>query len=268
MLDAFVAAGHNFLDTADVYGDGASEQTLAPWLARHRDEVVVATKVRFAVSDPGGAGLAPERIVQACDASLRRLGIDVIDLYQLHAPDPDVPLEDTLVALDGLVRAGKVRALGRLELPRVAAGVGGRASRTARASPPSSRCSRSTRSSSARSRPRSCPSAALPGSGSCRGARSAPASSPGATSAARRRPPGTRIGDAERRPRGGAAPPRHRGQLPRRRRGARRRRRARARASRRSRSRGCWPSRASPRRSSARARSSSSRTCCPPRSWR
>ena len=64
MLDAFVAAGHNFLDTADVYGDGASEQTLAPWLARRRDEVVVATKVRFPVSDPGGSGLAPERIVR------------------------------------------------------------------------------------------------------------------------------------------------------------------------------------------------------------
>ena len=112
-----MAAGHNFLDTADVYGDGASERTLAPWLARRRDEVVVATKLRFTVSDPGGAGLAPERVVAACDASLRRLGIDVIDLYQVHAPDPDVPLEDTLAALDGLVRAGKVRALGASNFP-------------------------------------------------------------------------------------------------------------------------------------------------------
>jgi aryl-alcohol dehydrogenase-like predicted oxidoreductase len=117
ILDAWLAAGHNFLDTADVYGDGASEQTLAPWLARRRDEVVVATKVRFAVSDPGGSGLAPERIRRACDASLRRLGIDVIDLYQIHAPDPDVALEDTLAALDGLVRAGKVRALGASNFP-------------------------------------------------------------------------------------------------------------------------------------------------------
>jgi aryl-alcohol dehydrogenase-like predicted oxidoreductase len=117
LLDAYVAAGHNFLDTADVYGDGASERTLAPWLARRRDEVVVATKLRFTVSDPGGAGLAPERVVAACDASLRRLGIDVIDLYQVHAPDPDVPLEDTLAALDGLVRAGKVRALGASNFP-------------------------------------------------------------------------------------------------------------------------------------------------------
>src|SRR5512133_40943 len=117
LLDAFVAAGHNFLDSADVYGDGTSERTLAPWLARRRDEVVVATKLRFGVSDPGGAGLAPERVVAACDASLRRLGIDVIDLYQIHAPDPDVPLEDTLSALDGLVRAGKVRALGASNFP-------------------------------------------------------------------------------------------------------------------------------------------------------
>jgi aryl-alcohol dehydrogenase-like predicted oxidoreductase len=117
ILDAYVAAGHNFVDTADVYGDGVSEQTLAPWLARRRSDVVLATKVRFPVSDPGGSGLAPERIAKACDASLRRLGVDVIDLYQLHAPDTDVALEDTLAALDALVRAGKVRALGASNFP-------------------------------------------------------------------------------------------------------------------------------------------------------
>jgi aryl-alcohol dehydrogenase-like predicted oxidoreductase len=117
MLDRFVDAGGNFVDTADTYSDGGSEETLAPWLARHRDEVVLATKLRFPVSDPGGAGLAPDRVVRACDASLRRLGTDVIDLYQVHAPDPDVPLEDTLEALDGLVRAGKVRALGVSNFP-------------------------------------------------------------------------------------------------------------------------------------------------------
>jgi aryl-alcohol dehydrogenase-like predicted oxidoreductase len=111
LLDAYVDAGHNFLDTADTYGDGTSERTLAPWLARRRDDVVVAT------SDPGGSGLAPDRVVAACDASLRRLGVDVIDLYQIHAPDPDVVLEDTLAALDGLVRAGKVRALGASNFP-------------------------------------------------------------------------------------------------------------------------------------------------------
>ena len=117
MLDAFVGAGHNFIDTADVYGDGAAEEVLKPWLAQRRDDVVVTTKVRFPVSDPGGAGLAPERIRSACDASLRRMGIDEIDLYQVHAPDPDVELEDTLEALDGLVRAGKVRALGLSNFP-------------------------------------------------------------------------------------------------------------------------------------------------------
>src|SRR5690242_419379 len=117
MLDRYLEAGGNFIDTADVYGDGESERTLAPWLARHRDEVVVATKVRHAVSDPPGEGLAADRIRAACDASLRRLGIDVIDLYQIHAPDPAVPLEETLEALDGLVRAGKVRALGASNYP-------------------------------------------------------------------------------------------------------------------------------------------------------
>src|SRR5918999_3171797 len=117
MLDRFLDAGGTFVDTADVYLDGGSEETLAPWLARHRDEVVLATKVRFDVSDPGGSGLAPDRIVRACDASLRRMGVDVIDLYQVHAPDPDVPIEETLEALDGLVRAGKVRALGASNFP-------------------------------------------------------------------------------------------------------------------------------------------------------
>jgi aryl-alcohol dehydrogenase-like predicted oxidoreductase len=117
MLDRFLDAGGNFIDTADTYSDGGSEETLAPWLARRREQVVLATKCRFPVSDPGGEGLAPERIARACDASLRRLGVDAIDLYQVHAPDPRVPLEDTLAALDALVRAGKVRALGVSNFP-------------------------------------------------------------------------------------------------------------------------------------------------------
>jgi aryl-alcohol dehydrogenase-like predicted oxidoreductase len=117
ILDRFLAAGGNLIDTADTYEDGESERTLAPWLARHRDEVVLATKVRFEVSDPGGSGLAPDRIRAACDASLRRLGTDVIDLYQLHAPDRAVPIEESLEALEGLVRAGKVRAIGASNFP-------------------------------------------------------------------------------------------------------------------------------------------------------
>jgi aryl-alcohol dehydrogenase-like predicted oxidoreductase len=117
ILDRYLAGGGNFIDTADVYEDGGSERVLAPWLARHRSEVVVATKVRFEVSDPGGEGLAADRIRAACDASLRRLGADVIDLYQLHSPDPAVPVEESLEALEGLVRAGKVRALGISNFP-------------------------------------------------------------------------------------------------------------------------------------------------------
>jgi len=117
MLDAFVDAGGTLVDTADTYGNGTSERVLAPWLARRRDDVVLATKVRFATDDPPDEGLAPDRIRAACDASLRRLGVDVIDLYQVHAPDPEVPLEETLEALDGLVRAGKVRALGASNFP-------------------------------------------------------------------------------------------------------------------------------------------------------
>jgi len=111
MLDRFLEAGGNFIDTADVYDNGGSERTLEPWLAGNRDRVVIATKLRWLT------GLAPRAIEEACDASLQRLGVDHIDLYQLHGPDPDVPLEDTLEALDALVGAGKVRALGASNFP-------------------------------------------------------------------------------------------------------------------------------------------------------
>ncbi|MEN3280610.1 MAG: hypothetical protein V7607_1750 [Solirubrobacteraceae bacterium] len=117
ILDRFADAGGTLIDTADTSLDGGAEETLAPWLAAHRSDVVVATKVRFGVSDPGGEGLSPERVRRACDASLRRLGVDQIDLYLLNAPDPSVALEDTLEALDRLVRAGKVRALGCSNFP-------------------------------------------------------------------------------------------------------------------------------------------------------
>jgi aryl-alcohol dehydrogenase-like predicted oxidoreductase len=117
ILDRFADAGGTLIDTADTSLDGGAEETLAPWLAARRSEVVVATKVRFPVSDPGGEGLSPDRVRRACDASLRRLSVDEIDLYLLNAPDPAVALEDTLEALDGLVRAGKVRALGCSNFP-------------------------------------------------------------------------------------------------------------------------------------------------------
>src|SRR3954464_15187170 len=138
ILDRFVDAGGTLVDTADTYGDGESERVLAPWLARRPDDVVLATKVRFATARPPGGWLSAARIRAACDASLRRLGVDHIDLYQVHAPDPDVPLEETLEALDGAGRrgTGRARRAGarrqgarsrRLELPGLAAGVGGRA---------------------------------------------------------------------------------------------------------------------------------------------
>ena len=117
ILDRFVEAGGTLIDTADTSLDGGAEETLAPWLASRRSEVVVATKVRFGVSDPGGEGLSPDRVRRACDASLRRLGVEEIDLYLVNAPDPSVPLEDTLQTLDALVRAGKVRALGCSNFP-------------------------------------------------------------------------------------------------------------------------------------------------------
>ena len=187
MLDRFLDAGGTFVDTADTYIDGASEETLRPWLARHRDEVVLATKVRFPVSDPGGQGLAADRIVRACDASLRRMGVDVIDLYQIHAPDPDVPLEETLEALDGLVRAGKVRALGVSNFPAwLLAWAVATQDREGWApfvslQPQYSLVERSIEVEIL-------PSAAPRGSACSRGARSARASSPASTSAASARP--------------------------------------------------------------------------------
>ena len=116
VLDAFVDAGGTMIDTADVYSawveghqGGESETVIGRWLKRDpskRDKVVIATKVGFM------AGLAPETIAPACEASLRRLGIETIDLYYHHKDDPDVPLADSLGATDALVKAGKVRALG------------------------------------------------------------------------------------------------------------------------------------------------------------
>src|SRR3954453_18113487 len=83
MLDRFVEAGGTFVDTADVYGDGESERVLAPWLAQHRDGGGLAAKGRFTPPEPPGEGPAPARVRAACDASLKRLGTDVIDLYQV-----------------------------------------------------------------------------------------------------------------------------------------------------------------------------------------
>jgi aryl-alcohol dehydrogenase-like predicted oxidoreductase len=103
-------AGVTWVDTAEVYGSGVSEGIVAKAIAGRRDELVVATKV--APSD-GGSGFLPDQVQDACDASLARLGIDVIDLYQLHWPDESgVPIEDTWGAMVELVAAGKIRFAG------------------------------------------------------------------------------------------------------------------------------------------------------------
>jgi len=110
VVHAALDAGITLFDTADVYGKGLSEEYLGKALRGRRDEAVIATK--FGIEMPGGSGASPEWIEQAVADSLRRLGVDHIDLYQLHAPDDDTPVEATIAALDGLVTAGAVRAVG------------------------------------------------------------------------------------------------------------------------------------------------------------
>jgi aryl-alcohol dehydrogenase-like predicted oxidoreductase len=106
-------AGVNLIDTADVYARGESEEILGEVLAGKRAEVLIATKVRFPMGDgPNHRGSSRQHIIEGCEQSLRRLRTDWIDLYQVHAWDGHTPLEETLEALDSLVRAGKVRYVG------------------------------------------------------------------------------------------------------------------------------------------------------------
>jgi aryl-alcohol dehydrogenase-like predicted oxidoreductase len=114
ILDHFVEAGGNFIDTADVYTRGASEEVVGRWLkGKSRDDFVIATKVRFPMGEgPNDVGLSRKHILAAVEASLRRLGTDYIDLYQVHNWDRGTPLEETLSTLDGLVRSGKARYIG------------------------------------------------------------------------------------------------------------------------------------------------------------
>ena len=115
ILDHFVGEGGIFLDTADAYGRGTSEEVVGRWLkARgNRDRIVLATKVFGAMGDgPNDSGLSRLHIQTAVEASLRRLQTDVIDLYQIHRWDPNVPVEETAEALNDLVRQGKVRYVG------------------------------------------------------------------------------------------------------------------------------------------------------------
>ena len=105
--------GVNFIDTADVYAMGLSEKLIGLAIAGRRDQVVLATKVRSPMGEgPNDQGASRYHIMQAVEASLRRLGTDRIDLYQIHSWDPETPLEETMRALDDLVRSGKVRYIG------------------------------------------------------------------------------------------------------------------------------------------------------------
>ncbi len=112
-VDMCIDAGVNLIDTADVYSDGASEEIVGKAIEGRRDDLLIATKARMPMG--GGAndaGLSRHHLIQECEASLHRLGIDHIDLYQVHEWDGQTPLEETLAALDDLVRSGKVRYVG------------------------------------------------------------------------------------------------------------------------------------------------------------
>jgi aryl-alcohol dehydrogenase-like predicted oxidoreductase len=110
MVEHALAAGVNLVDTADVYAFGQSEEIVGRCIRHRRDDVLVATKVGFGSRDVGA--LSYDAVVDGCEASLRRLGLDHIDLYQLHRPDRSTPIEETLRALDDLVARGLVRAIG------------------------------------------------------------------------------------------------------------------------------------------------------------
>ena len=113
ILDAAVDVGINLVDTANIYSAGESEAHIGRWLAGKRDRVLVATKFGLKTGEgPMQAGASRQNIMASVEASLQRLGTDVIDLYQLHRVDRRVPVEETLRALDDLVRQGKVRYLG------------------------------------------------------------------------------------------------------------------------------------------------------------
>jgi len=126
MIDRAIEAGLNLIDSANLYGDanegvGRSEGIIGKALSRNgqRNRIILATKVFFPMDlgDPNSGGLSRRHIVAECEASLRRLRTDHIDLYQLHRPAPDIPIDETLRALDDLMRAGKVRYIGTSGFP-------------------------------------------------------------------------------------------------------------------------------------------------------
>ena len=122
LLDQAVELGINFLDTADAYGGGRSEAAIGKWLntkdATVRDRLLISSKVANPVGDdPNQRGLSRRHILRQIDASLARLGVDHLDMYVVHEPDPTTPMEETLDALDSLIRMGKVRYIGASNFP-------------------------------------------------------------------------------------------------------------------------------------------------------
>jgi aryl-alcohol dehydrogenase-like predicted oxidoreductase len=112
-IDIALDAGVNVVDTADVYSNGKAEEIIGEALGTKRDQVILATKARFSMGPgPNDAGLSRQHLIEACEASLRRLGTDHIDLYQVHQWDGQTPLEETLGALEHLLQSGKVRYVG------------------------------------------------------------------------------------------------------------------------------------------------------------
>jgi aryl-alcohol dehydrogenase-like predicted oxidoreductase len=111
VVDAALDAGVNFFDTADCYGAGQSEEFLGRALKGRRGKAIIATKFGMKMGE-GMEGARPSYVLQALDASLRRLGVDVIDLYQIHRPDAHTPIAETMQALNDAVKAGKVREIG------------------------------------------------------------------------------------------------------------------------------------------------------------
>ncbi|RMF82224.1 MAG: aldo/keto reductase [Chloroflexi bacterium] len=122
LMDAAFEMGINFFDTANAYGGGRSETYIGKWLKQKgtavRQQLLLSSKVFNPVGDgPNDRGLSRRHILQQIDASLRRLGTDYLDMYLIHEPDPDTPLDETLRALDDLIRVGKVRYIGASQMP-------------------------------------------------------------------------------------------------------------------------------------------------------
>ncbi len=113
LVDLCLEAGLTFFDSADIYSSGVSEEILGQAIARRRNKVLISTKATFRHGDgPNDVGSSRQHLIEACEGSLKRLGTDHIDLYQMHGFDALTPVEETLRALENLVRSGKVRYIG------------------------------------------------------------------------------------------------------------------------------------------------------------